>query len=279
VSHNLGSAHLTGDQEAQFRSLDGLLLRATVTRPTNPAGDVAVFTHGGGVTREEGGFFTRLAAGLADAGVASLRFDLRGHGDSDGRQEDLTLAGVLNDIRAAAEHAQQVTGCLTVSLVGASFGGGICALFAARHPGRLRRLVLLNPLINYKKRFIDDKPYWRDDHIDPDAGRGLADQGWLPHSPTFKLGRPLLNEVFYLRPDQEISAVATPTLFVHGTKDTFIPVDSSRRYVAQIKGEAKLIEVDGAQHGFAVHDDSEYADPQTGRWQAFVIDTVAGWLR
>ncbi|MFD6224362.1 hypothetical protein [Nocardia asteroides] len=37
------------------------------------------------------GFFTRLAAGLANAGVASLRFDLRGHGGSEGRQEELTL--------------------------------------------------------------------------------------------------------------------------------------------------------------------------------------------
>jgi len=42
-----------------------------------------------------------MARGLADAGVASLRFDLRGHGRSEGRQEKLTISGVLNDIRAA----------------------------------------------------------------------------------------------------------------------------------------------------------------------------------
>ncbi|MGH4007533.1 MAG: alpha/beta hydrolase [Pseudonocardiaceae bacterium] len=44
-----------------------------------------VLVHGGGVTREESGFFTRLAAGLGEAGVASLRFDLCGHGESEGR--------------------------------------------------------------------------------------------------------------------------------------------------------------------------------------------------
>lgn len=35
------------------------------------------------------------------AGVASPRFDLRGHGESEGRQEELTLAAILNDILAS----------------------------------------------------------------------------------------------------------------------------------------------------------------------------------
>jgi predicted alpha/beta hydrolase len=72
-------------------SPDGLHLAGTFLAPVD-ARQGAILVHGGGVTREEGGFFTRLAAGLAETGVASLRFDLRGHGESEGRQEDLTLA-------------------------------------------------------------------------------------------------------------------------------------------------------------------------------------------
>jgi alpha-beta hydrolase superfamily lysophospholipase len=68
-----------------------------------------VLVHGGGVTREEGGFFTRLADGLGEAGVASLRFDLRGHGRSDGKQEDLTISAILNDIRTAIAHVRAST--------------------------------------------------------------------------------------------------------------------------------------------------------------------------
>ncbi|ORT47319.1 alpha/beta hydrolase, partial [Frankia sp. KB5] len=101
--------------------------------------------------------------------------------------------------------------------------------------------------------------------------------GYLEHSPTFRLGRPLLNEIFYLRPDRELGAVTAPTLIVHGTKDTFIPMDSSRAAVGRFGGEARLVTVDGAQHGIAVHDDPAYADPQTQIWQASVIRTVADW--
>jgi hypothetical protein len=131
------------------------------------------------VTREEGSFFTRLAAGLADAGIASLRFDLRGHGESEGRQEELTIAGILADIRAAAALVCPQVGTDRVALLGASFSGGICGYYAAQHPAELTSLIMLNPLLNYRKRLIDDKPYWHDGQISEEAGRELLQQGYL----------------------------------------------------------------------------------------------------
>jgi pimeloyl-ACP methyl ester carboxylesterase len=267
----------TDTSPVTFRSLDGLHLHGTLVTPAVGSGNPAVLVHGGGVTRDEGGFFTRLALGLAEAGMPSLRFDFRAHGESEGRQEDLTIAGVVNDIRAAVEHVQATTGSGPVNVIAASFGGGISAFFAARYPDQVRRLVLLYPLLNYKRRLVDEKPYWTDDHINEEAGRELAAQGFLPHSPTFKLGRPLLNEAFYLQPHLVLGEIATPTLLVHGTRDTFIPVDSSQAAASQIR-DARLIEIEGAQHGIAVHDDPQYRDPQTQEWQAFVIRSVADWL-
>jgi uncharacterized protein len=257
---------------------DGLHLAGTLVQTTDGGDHAAVLVHGGGRTREEDGFFTRMADGLAAAGVASLRFDLRGHGESEGRQEELTLAGVLADVSAAIRAVTDDTGATRLSLLGASFSGGICGFYAAEHLGALSSLVLINPLVNYKKRFVDDKPYWQDDQIDEDAGRELLTRGFLAHSPTFKLGRPLLNEVFYLRPDHALTRVTTSTLIIHGSGDTTIPIESSRRASAQIAGETKLIEIDRAHHGIAVPDDPTYADPQTQRWQAFAIESVTDWI-
>jgi pimeloyl-ACP methyl ester carboxylesterase len=108
------------------RGLDGLHLAGTVVVPPGVLAGAAVLVHGGGVTREEGGFFTRLALGMAIAGVASLRLDFRAHGASEGRQEDVTLAGIVNDIRAAVGQLQLALGDdAPVSLIGASLGGGI----------------------------------------------------------------------------------------------------------------------------------------------------------
>ena len=265
------------EQQVAFRSLDGLTLRGTLAVPGEAPSAIAVLVHGGGVTREEGGFFTRLAAALAGAGVASLRFDLRGHGESDGQQEDLTLSAIANDIRVAVDRVATERAGSPAALIGASFAGGITAFFASRYPDRVQSLVLLNPLLNYKKRFVDDKPYWTDDHIDEAAGQELAENGSLPHSPTFRLGRPLLTEVFQLRPLLALPDIAAPTLFVHGTQDTFIPIESSRDAIGRLTAKAQLVEVDGAQHGFAVHDDPNYLDPQTQVWQASVVRSVTEW--
>jgi uncharacterized protein len=264
--------------EISFRSRDGLRLCGTYVRPAEPSGPAVVLVHGGGVSRDEGGFFTRLANGLAAAGLPNLRFDYRGHGESEGRQEDLTISGVLNDIYVAVEQVTGVAGEGTVSLVGASFGGGISAYFAAHHPGLLHRVVLLNPLLNYKKRFIDDKPYWCDDRINEAVGDELAARGFVAHSPSFKLGRPLLNETFYVQPHRILGEIKAPTLIVHGTGDTFVPVQSSRDSLGQFRCATELVEINGAQHGFAVPDDPAYRHPQTRQWQASVIAAVTDWL-
>jgi alpha-beta hydrolase superfamily lysophospholipase len=261
--------------EVTFPSLDGTLLAATLVHPAGASRSV-VLVHGGGVTRDEAGFFVRLADGLAAAGIASLRFDLRGHGRSGGRQRDLTLAAVANDIRAATDDVRRVTGHAEVALIGTSFSGGICALMAAGDAPP--SLVLLNPLLDYKRRFVDEKPYWHDDRLDPAAVSELDAVGFVPHSPTFKLGRALLNEVFHLPVRAALSRVTAPTLIVHGTKDTFINIESSRVAVDQLAGECTLIEIDGAQHGFAVPNDPEYLDPQTLSWQELVIDAAVDWI-
>lgn len=265
-------------EDVDFRSPDGLWLRGTLVRPENTTRSVTVLVHGGGVTRHEGGFFTRLAEGLAEAGIASLRFDLRGHGESEGRQEELTLAGVLGDIRAAIQMAEDRADHVPVNLLAASFSGGISAYFTVAHPNEVQRLVLINPLLNYWKRFIDDKPYWNGGQIDEEAAVQLATDGYIAHSPTFKLGRPLLNEVFYLRPHESLDRISLPVLIVHGTGDTFIPVESSRLLAKTLGEQAHLIEIEGAQHGIAVPDDPQYTDPRTQAWQEQTIGQIAGWL-
>jgi len=263
---------------ATFRTLDGLHLAGTLSAPEMPSDQAVVLVHGGGVTREEGGFFTRLAAGLAEVGVASLRFDLRGHGESEGRQEELTLSAILNDIRVALAHVREATGASAVSLLGASFGGGICGYYAAKRPDDIDRLVLLNPQLNYKRRTIDSRSYWSDDSISDEAAAELNEHGYIQFTPTLRHGRPIFNEVFWLQPHTVIGEITAPTLIVHGTKDTLVPIESSKEALTQFTADVELIEIDGAQHGFAVHDDPQYLNPQSQQWQAFVIQTVAEWL-
>ncbi len=84
--------------------------------------------------------------------------------------------------------------------------------------------------------------------------------------------------MFWIRPLEVLDKITAPALLVHGTEDTFVPVDVSRAADQQIRAEHRLVEIEGAQHGFAVHDDPEYANPQSQAWQRLVIETVCDWV-
>jgi uncharacterized protein len=249
-----------------------------LTLPEERSANATVFVHGAGVTRDEGGFFTRLASVMAEVGIPSLRFDFRGHGESEGRKEDLTISGVANDIHGAVDQVRAETGSRQVNLIGASFGGGVSAFYASRHPELVGRLALFYPLLNYKKRFIGEKPYWHDGYISRDAADELAVHGFISHSPTFKLGRALLNEVFYIQPHLTLGNVTAPTLIIHGTRDTIVPIQSSRDAVNDFAGIVRLVEIEGAEHGIAVHDDPLCQSPQACEWRACAIHAVTEWF-
>lgn len=271
---------MSRDSYRTVRTPDGLDLASTLTEPDGESRRAVLLVQGATVTREEGGFFTRLAANLAEVGIASLRVDLPGHGESEGRQEDLTLFALLNVIRASIEHLSSAVPGVPASLAAASFSGGVAAYYAAKRPDDVERLVLFNPLLDYRGRFIGEKPEWSaDGYLDDQGAADLKARNYLGHGPGFRLGRALLNEAFWFETRENLSRITAPTLIVHGTEDTFVPVESSRSADRELTCEHRLLQLDGAQHGFAVHDDPGYADPQTQAWQRQVIREVREWLR
>jgi len=78
--------------------------------------------------------------------------------------EHLTLTGQLAVIARAA-------GGRTVSLIGSSMGGYLAALFAARHPQAVDRVVLLAPAFGFARR-------WRE-HLGAEAVERWRETGGL----------------------------------------------------------------------------------------------------
>lgn len=84
--------------------------------------------------------FTRLAEALGGQGMAALRFDRRGVGDSEG--EDTGFLGSADDIAAAAS-VLRTEGSSDIVGIGLCDGAAALALFGAA--SGIQRLVLLNP--------------------------------------------------------------------------------------------------------------------------------------
>jgi esterase/lipase len=100
-----------------------------------------VLAHGGRFTKES---WEKQARVLVKAGFRVLAIDFRGRGQSrDGAQTQPPEDGVRFDVLAAIRYLRK-TGTKTVSVVGASFGGGAAAEASIEaEPGEIDRLVLL----------------------------------------------------------------------------------------------------------------------------------------
>ena len=82
---------------------DGLTLRGELVVPEKDSYDIAILMHGFTGNRN-GELLTALADALLEKGVASVRFDFNGHGDSDGKLEDMTVLNEIADAKVILDH-------------------------------------------------------------------------------------------------------------------------------------------------------------------------------
>lgn len=91
-----------------------------------------------------------LAAQLAQAGVAVLRFDYYGCGDSRGDGEEATLSRCVEDLGEAVRFLRGRTRALNVELLGVRLGAAIALRFAASRRGQMERIALWDPVVRGK---------------------------------------------------------------------------------------------------------------------------------
>jgi exosortase A-associated hydrolase 1 len=115
---------------------------ASVPRQARPRGVLIVV---GGPQYRAGSHrqFTLLARSLAAQGIAAMRFDYRGMGDSEG--EARTFESVEEDLRAAIDHFMAVVPELDEVVIWGLCDAASAAMFYAAHDARVTGLVLLNP--------------------------------------------------------------------------------------------------------------------------------------
>lgn len=224
---------------------------------------------------------------LADRGFFVIRYDNRDVGRSthfDGAptpslRELLTrrprrLAYTLADMAADGAGLLDELGTGAAHVVGASMGGMIAQLLAARHPDRVRSLVSImsstgsrwsgQPALRVYPYFMRRPPAGRDPYVE-----GTVRLFGLVGSPGFERDEPALRELAGLSYDRGVDAAGTarqlgaiiasgsrvadlrritaPTLVVHGTADRLVAPSGARATARAIPG-ARLLLISGMGH-------------------------------
>jgi len=87
----------------------------------------------------------QLAERLAQSGFHTLRFDYFGCGDSAGEDHEVRLSRGLDDVEAAVEELEELSGSPRPILVGLRLGAVLALRFASRSPA-VEALVLWDPV-------------------------------------------------------------------------------------------------------------------------------------
>lgn len=104
-----------------------------------------VMLHGFASVKDEvGNMYQRLAAELGARGIASIRIDFRGWGESGGGMENSTVTGMVEDAAVAYEYlaSQDFVDASQMGVLGFSLGGRIAIVTAAQNPDWYRSMAL-----------------------------------------------------------------------------------------------------------------------------------------
>lgn len=192
------------------------------------------------------GTYRKLAANLAEHGIASLRYDKRGIGAStltDPREEAQSFDDFVNDARAWLTWLSQQPDLGPVGVIGHS-EGGLIALAALQQATPARALVLLaapgEDIGTTIRRQLAQNPanppelVQEANAILTALGRGETVANVSPVlAPLFRPSvQPYLRSSLRYDPQRLIAAVNVPLLIVQGDRDLQVRVEDARRLVA-----------------------------------------------
>ncbi len=223
-----------------------------------------ILAHGLTVNKDEDGVFVNLAKELVNNGYTVLRFDFRGHGESDLKSKDFTVTTEIEDI-AASVNFMKNSGFNKVGLLGASFGGGTSAMFVGKNPKAVNCLILWNPLLDYNEVFNPQLP-WSVKNFSPQNFRLLETQGYFELHGRFEVGKKLFEEMRKMHPWKYFEKIDCPTLIVHGSRDSYISYQNARKYSSLLKGLSKFETIENAEHGFQKSVEQKRAIELTLQW-------------
>jgi len=248
------------ERQIQFENR-GERLYGFLHLPIQPGPHPAIaLLHGfGGNHIEPHALFPKAARAFAAAGVATLRFDFRGSGDSEGDFTNVTLTSEREDAHQALTFlaSQPEIDGDRIGVGGLSLGGLIAACTAGADP-RVRALFLWAAVAQLGELFQEGTTPERASEI---STLGFTDLGGL------QVGRGLVEEALSTDPVAALTGFAGPVLVAHGSGDETVPVEHALRYNAALGGRVQLVILAGADQVFT-----------SLAWEQELIDHTARFL-
>lgn len=225
---------------------ENYILRAMIHKPEGISSKVpaVIMFHGFTGNRMEGGIFTEISKELEENGIASVRFDFAGSGESDGKFEDMCLQSEIEDGKTILDFVKSLDfiDSRRIGLLGYSLGGLIASLLAPQRQSDIKAMCLCSPGFSLYDDIVKKKALIEISLEDIDKYGYMDIRG-------NKVGRGFIDDIRNLNISDSISTYKNNVLIIHGKSDTIVPYEYSIKY-AQDYEKVKVHIIENASHGY-----------------------------
>jgi uncharacterized OsmC-like protein/fermentation-respiration switch protein FrsA (DUF1100 family) len=240
----------------EFAGGDGQMLSARIHLPAVEPIACAIFAHCFTCSKDSRAAMY-ISSALAEKGIATLRFDFTGLGESEGEFDGTTFSHNVSDIVAAASALREAYRAPTL-LIGHSLGGSAVLAAAAQIPEAVGVATIGAP--------FEPKQVARlfDASLEEIESTGQADVELGGRQ--FTIRKSFIDDLQKQCNAERIGSMKKALVVFHSPQDNVVGIDNARMIYEAARHPKSFVSLDGGDHLLGRRSDSRYVAEVLAAW-------------
>ena len=245
-------------QKLYFKNPDGKRLAARLDLPLDEKPTAfAIFAHCFTCTKNFNAV-VNIDRALSMNGIAVLRFDFTGLGESEGDFSETNFSTNVADLIAASDFLKEAYEAPRL-LIGHSLGGAAVIQAAGKIPSAEAVSTIAAPAQLHGLFPLVDGP--RLEELEKDGETAINISGR-----DFKIKKQFVEDLRQNRMDEAIRNLRRPLLIFHSPMDQIVSIDNAAKIFTAARHPKSFISLDKADHLLSNREDSLYVGSVLGAW-------------
>jgi uncharacterized OsmC-like protein/alpha/beta superfamily hydrolase len=250
-------------EKVEFPNAKGQTLAARLDQPDGTARAYALFAHCFTCDKTAKAA-VRISRALAELGVAVLRFDFTGLGESEGELSDFSAD--VQDLIFAAQHMESL-GHAPALLIGHSLGGSAALAAASEIPSAKAVATIGAPGdVDHVLRLLGDDLA----RIEAE-GEAEVKIGGRP----FTIGRDFVDDARMQDLPDRVAHLRRALLVLHSPVDAVVGIDNATKIFLAARHPKSFVSLDHADHLLTRGEDADYAATVIAAWAGRYLPMAA----
>lgn len=233
---------------------DGRQVPATVVIPEGEGNfPVVVMNHGFAGERNEGNGFAGIAEALAEEGIATVRMDFAGCGESEASFQEFNLKANQEDSLACLDYVLEnyPVDKDRLGVLGYSMGGRMTLCINQGEENPFKAMALLAPAAGKSE---SDFAAQQEQQLEKaKENNGFLEMEWF--GKTLEVSADHYQQLLDTADIMDNIKPVCDSIVIYGTEDVMVEPEICKETAGKLQAEA--VEIEGADHGYGFYDENQ----------------------